>query len=112
TAHRGIDPRGYALLAFGGAGGLHAAQIADELGIKTILCPRASGVLAALGLVVSPRRRGGPRSVLLPGDARRARAIWNEASELGGQARQALSDAQAELTATYEVRYRGQSFEL
>ena len=57
TVERGIDPRRYALLAFGGAGPLHAARIADELGITTILCPRASGVLAALGLVVSPRRR-------------------------------------------------------
>ena len=68
TVQRGIDPRRYALMAFGGAGGLHAAQIADELGIDTILCPRASGVLAALGLVVSPRRRDVQRSVLLSGD--------------------------------------------
>ena len=67
TVQRGIDPRRYALMAFGGAGGLHAAQIADELGIDTILCPRASGVLAALGLVVSPRRRDVQRTVLLSG---------------------------------------------
>ena len=49
TVERGIDPRRYALLAFGGAGPLHAAAIADELGIEEIVCPRASGVLAALG---------------------------------------------------------------
>ena len=54
----------YALLAFGGAGPLHAAAIADELGITTIVCPRASGVLAALGLVVSaaPARRPAQRA--------------------------------------------------
>ena len=68
TVERGIDPRRYALLAFGGAGPLHAAAIADELGIGTIVCPRASGVLAALGLVVSPRRRDAQRSVLLSGE--------------------------------------------
>ena len=75
TVQRGIDPRRYALMAFGGAGPLHAAQIADELDIDTILCPRASGVLAALGLVVSPRRRDVQRSVLLSGESLTAEAI-------------------------------------
>ena len=67
TVERGVDPRKLALMAFGGAGGLHAAAIAEELGITKILCPRASGVLAALGLVVSERRRDAQRSVLLRG---------------------------------------------
>jgi N-methylhydantoinase A len=57
TVERGVDPRELALLAFGGAGALHAAEIADELGMSRILCPRAAGILAALGLVVSERRR-------------------------------------------------------
>ena len=56
TVERGVDPRELALLAFGGAGPLHAAAIADELGMSRILCPRASGVLAALG----PRRLRAP----------------------------------------------------
>ncbi|HEX2088173.1 MAG TPA: hydantoinase/oxoprolinase family protein, partial [Solirubrobacteraceae bacterium] len=55
TVERGVDPRGFALLAFGGAGGLHAADIADELGIGRIVCPRASGVLSALGLAAADR---------------------------------------------------------
>jgi N-methylhydantoinase A len=112
TVQRGIDPRRYALLAFGGAGGLHAAQIADELGIETILCPRASGVLAALGLVVSPRRRDVQRSVFLSGEGFSAEAIAEHVAELGEQARQALRQEDAELQPTYELRYRGQSFEL
>ena len=112
TVQRGIDPRRYALLAFGGAGPLHAAAIADELGIGTIVCPRASGVLAALGLVVSPRRRDAQRSVFLSGEALRAEALAHEVAELGGQARRALGDAGAELRAVYELRYRGQAFEL
>jgi N-methylhydantoinase A len=109
---RGIDPRRYALLAFGGAGPLHATAIAEELGIGTILCPRASGVLAALGLVVSPRRRDVQRSVFLAGDALSAEAIEQTVAELGGQARAALDESEAELGATYELRYRGQAFEL
>jgi N-methylhydantoinase A len=112
TVQRGIDPRRYALLAFGGAGPLHASAIAEELGIGTILCPRASGVLAALGLVVSPRRRDVQRSVFLAGDALSAEAIERTVAELGEQARAALDEPEAELGATYELRYRGQAFEL
>jgi N-methylhydantoinase A/oxoprolinase/acetone carboxylase beta subunit len=99
-------------MAFGGAGGLHAAHIADELGIDTILCPRASGVLAALGLVVSPGRRDVQRTVLLSGEALTAEAIADTVDELGERAREALHEPEAELHAVYELRYRGQSFEL
>jgi N-methylhydantoinase A len=103
TVERGVDPRGYALLAFGGAGGLHAAAIADELGIDRILCPRASGVLSALGLAVAERRADARRTVLggeVPTD------------ELADEARAALGDDDAELRVAHDLRYRGQSFEL
>ncbi len=112
TVQRGIDPRRYALLAFGGAGPLHAAAIADELGISEIVCPRASGVLAALGLVVSPRRRDAQRSVLLSRSELTAQAVAAAGSELGEQARAELGEPEAELRAVYELRYRGQAFEL
>ncbi len=112
TVQRGIDPRGYALLAFGGAGPLHATQIADELGIGTVLCPRASGVLAALGLVVSERRRDAQRTVLMSGERLTAESVWRVVDELAERARRELGEADAELRATYELRYEGQSFEL
>ncbi|HWF52811.1 MAG TPA: hydantoinase/oxoprolinase family protein, partial [Solirubrobacteraceae bacterium] len=113
TVQRGVDPRRYALLAFGGAGGLHAAAIADELGIDEIVCPRAGGVLAALGMVVSPRRRDVQRTVLIGGDDLSAAAIAEVTGELGATAREQLGgDEEAELSATYELRYRGQAFEL
>jgi N-methylhydantoinase A len=112
TVQRGIDPRRYALMAFGGAGPLHAAQIADELQIEKILCPRASGVLAALGLVVSARRRDVQRSVLWSGDELTAEAIADTVGDLGERAREAMHDSEAELRVVYELRYRGQSFEL
>src|SRR5262245_4316527 len=57
TVERGVDPRHYALMPFGGAGPMHAAALADELGMDRVLCPRASGVLSALGLLASERRR-------------------------------------------------------
>ena len=65
TVERGVDPRGFALLPFGGAGPMHAAAIARELEITRIVCPRAGGVLSALGLFASGRRRDTARTVLL-----------------------------------------------
>ena len=112
TVQRGIDPRRFALLPFGGAGPLHATQIADELGIDAIVCPRASGVLAAVGLVVSPRRRDVQQSVLLAGDDLTAEAVAQAVAELGRRAQRALGETDAELSATYELRYKGQAFEL
>jgi N-methylhydantoinase A len=95
TVERGVDPRDFALLAFGGAGPLHAAAIAEELGMRKILVPRASGVLSALGLAAADRRRDHARTVFLHGDDLTADAL-------------AVEDGDA----AYDVRYRGQSFEL
>ncbi|HYV17173.1 MAG TPA: hydantoinase/oxoprolinase family protein [Conexibacter sp.] len=112
TVERGIDPRDHALLAFGGAGPLHACAIADELGIARVLVPRASGVLAALGLVVAPRRRDAQRTVLRAGETLTAEAVAADVAELAQAARAALGAPEAELATTFELRYRGQAFEL
>ena len=106
TVERGVDPRELALLAFGGAGPLHAVAIAEELGMTRILCPRASGVLAALGLVVSERRRDAQRSVLLAGADLTAAALREEIAALADRA------GEGELRVRAELRYRGQAFEL
>ena len=110
TVERGVDPRGYALVAFGGAGPMHAARIAEELGITRVLCPQAAGVLSALGLVVSDRRRDRAQSVLLQGEELRADRIAAAVAGIAGEARAELPDARIEVT--YDLRYRGQSFEL
>ncbi len=116
TVQRGVDPREYALLAFGGAGPLHAAAIADELEIDEIVCPRASGVLAALGLVVSPRRRDVQQTVLVAGDQLTKEAVGTAVEDLSHRARGALGEtdgaAEARIDVVYELRYRGQAFEL
>jgi N-methylhydantoinase A len=109
TVERGIDPRRFALLPFGGAGPMHAAEIAAELEIDRILCPRAGGVLSALGLCASDRRRDTTRTVMLAGEdfsaERVAAAVEELAADLGGD-----PDARPEVT--YEMRYAGQAFEL
>jgi N-methylhydantoinase A len=112
TIERGIDPRGLTLVAFGGAGPLHAAAIVNELGITRIVAPAASGVLSALGLAVSERRRDLVESVLLTGDGLSQKAIAAAVERLGGRGRSELDAPDAELRATYELRYAGQAFEL
>ncbi|HYU59412.1 MAG TPA: hydantoinase/oxoprolinase family protein [Solirubrobacterales bacterium] len=110
TVERGVDPRDYALMPFGGAGPMHAAALADELEIDRILCPRASGVLSALGLIVSDRRRDTARTVLLSGAELSADRVTREVAELRAAAGSGLDGAEPEVV--YELRYRGQAFEL
>ena len=90
SVERGHDPADFALVAFGGAGPLHACELADELGIRTALIPEAAGVLSALGLVASEERRDAVRSYLV---------ALRDAGELP-------REGEADL------RYAGQSFEL
>jgi N-methylhydantoinase A len=111
TVERGIDPRRFALMPFGGAGPLHAAALARELGIRRILCPRASGVLCALGLAGAAPRHDVARTVMLTGDTFTADRVASEREELIGRACRALSGS-ARVRVRYELRYRGQSFEL
>jgi N-methylhydantoinase A len=111
TVERGVDPRRFALLPFGGAGPMHAAALAEELGMTRILCPRASGVLSALGLVASDRRRDAVRTVLLSG----AELTMERTRSAVDQLRDSLAEGfapEAETEVEYEMRYRGQSFEL
>jgi N-methylhydantoinase A/oxoprolinase/acetone carboxylase beta subunit len=112
TVNRGVDPRGYALLAFGGAGPLHATDIAEELGIDRVLVPQASGVLAALGLVVSPQRRDVQRSVLLSGPDLNPDSIRAHVDDLARRATAELGAEPDDVSAVFDTRYQGQSYEL
>ncbi len=94
TVEQGIDPRGFALLAFGGAGPLHACGLADALQIDRVIVPRAGGVLSALGLAAADRRRDEAQTVLLR-DLDNLEALAGDADEVA-----------------WDVRYVGQSFEL
>jgi N-methylhydantoinase A len=112
TVERGVDPRRYALLAFGGAGPLHATAIADELGIDRVLCARASGVLSALGLAVADRRADARRSVLRAGEDLTDDAVAEDVRALAEEARAALGAPEAQLRIALDLRYEGQAFEL
>ena len=110
TVERGIDPRRFALLPFGGAGPMHAVGIATELGIERVLCPRAGGVLSALGLCTSDRRRDTTRTVMLGGAELSAERIAAEVEELASRIAGEPGEAKPEVV--YEMRYAGQAFEL
>jgi N-methylhydantoinase A len=109
TVERGIDPRRFALLPFGGAGPMHAAAIAAELEIDRILCPRAGGVLSALGLCASDRRQDTARTVMLSGDRFSQERVAAAVEELISGLE---SGTEAEPEVIYEMRYAGQAFEL
>ena len=112
TVERGIDPRELALVPFGGAGPLHAAAIAEELGITRIVIPHSSGVLSALGLLVSERRRDLAESVLLAGDALARETIAAIVDRLADRGWSELGTGDADVRASYDLRYAGQAFEL
>src|SRR4051794_37541001 len=112
TVERGVDPRELALLAFGGAGALHAAAIADELDMREVLVPRASGVLSAVGLIAAERRRDLVESVLLSKEDFTADAAAEVVARLAERGREELGEPDAEIRASYDLRYAGQAFEL
>ncbi len=114
SVERGLDPADFALLAFGGAGAMHACALAEELGMRKILIPVACGVLSALGMALADLRRDYRRAVLQP---LRQLESDSEGSLLAQWADPLIRQAQADLQEptlhfSLDLRYRGQSFEL
>jgi N-methylhydantoinase A/oxoprolinase/acetone carboxylase beta subunit len=111
SVEQGVDPRGLALVAFGGAGPLHAAELAESLGMPAVVIPDRAGVLSSVGLMTSPRRRDLVRSWPAPADHRGLHealaALAEEARALvGGPA------GEASVATALDCRYPGQSHEL
>ena len=110
SVERGLDPREFALLAFGGAGGMHACALAEELGMETVLIPRAGGVLSALGLAISDLRRDYVRPYLVDLEEADKGEFEEKFEDMESTAAKDLEDP--EHTRRADLRYRGQSFEL
>ena len=122
SLERGYDPRDYALVAFGGAGGLHGCRLAENLQLKRVLIPRFPGLLSAVGMLRADARRLYSRSVLWPlqevlkgGGTEELRRVL---AELESQAREEMKGEEDEdeselfLKWTGSFRYQGQSFSL
>jgi N-methylhydantoinase A len=107
SVERGEDPREATLIAFGGAGPLHACPVADELGVRRVVAPPAAGVLAALGLVMAGERRDYVQTVLTAvGDGLLAARL----EPLRQRAEREIPGAP--LSAAADCRYAGQSHSL
>lgn len=113
SVEEGADPRQAVIVAFGGAGGLHASRLARRLGIEKVLIPPLSGVFSALGLLLSSPRADSARTVMLAEDE----------TDLAGEINRVLAEAKrsfertfgsepSETAANADVRYVGQSHEL
>jgi N-methylhydantoinase A/oxoprolinase/acetone carboxylase beta subunit len=108
SVERGVDPKGLALVAFGGAGPLHACALADALGMAAVVVPPRAGVLSAAGLLAAPRQVDLVRSWPHPSDHRGAeRAVH----DLARDARKPLGH-EAIVETSFDCRYTGQSHEL
>jgi len=117
SVERGHDPRAFALLPFGGAGPLHATDVAKSLGITKCLVPFAPGILCAQGLIVSDLRETFVRTAVTPLDDKRRDEVRTRIGELKAQAdkwfdAEHVEPANRGTEIVLDARYVGQNFEL
>ena len=115
SLNRGVDPRNYTLLAFGGSGGLHVCALAEGLGIRRALVPIHSGVLSALGMIAAPRRRELSRTLigpLLNQDPAQLLTTLDSliAHGLADLQNEGLSSTEVTIDKGVDLRYQGQSY--
>ena len=117
SVERGHDPRQFALLPFGGAGGLHAVDLARALRIPTIIAPVAPGALSAVGVLVADVIKDQSRTVMFTYEAKSIARLGKVFGELEREAMAVLraegfARARQRHERSLAMRYRGQSFEL
>jgi N-methylhydantoinase A len=116
SVERGHDPREFVLVSFGGAGGLHACELARGSGIRTVLIPRQASTLSAHGMLVADPTRDFVQTVMLSGETRSAE-LAGQFSALEAEGRRILEaegvpTELVEIVRELDLRYRGQSYEL
>jgi N-methylhydantoinase A/oxoprolinase/acetone carboxylase beta subunit len=117
SVQRGYDPREFTLLAFGGAGGMHACEIADSLEIGTVIVPEHAGVLSALGMLLADARKDYSQTILKPSNAI---TFADLQKYLGPLIEQAQADLALEgfapqsilIECSLDIRYQGQAYEI
>ena len=117
SLERGYDPRDFTLVCFGGAGGMHAADLARALGLPRVLIPRAAGTLSALGMLLADVVRDYSRTVLLPVMQFEAATVEQAFRELEERAhREFAAEGHAadavRIERSVDMRYVGQGYEL
>jgi N-methylhydantoinase A len=117
SVERGYDPRDYALVAFGGAGPLHAGRLARELEIPRVLVPAIPGILCAYGLLVADLRTDFSRTQVIPVTVESLDIMNNSYRDLGAESerwfdREELSADERRTRRIADMRYVGQNYEL
>jgi N-methylhydantoinase A len=117
SVQRGHDPRDYTLMAFGGAGPLHAARLAIELDMKRVLVPRNPGILCAMGLLLTDLRADFAATRLMPATAASVADVAQAFEGLVARAEEwfaheEIAEGDRGLTRTADIRYAGQNYEL
>lgn len=117
SVQRGFDPRDFTLLAFGGAGGMHACEIAATLNVDTVFAPRHAGVLSALGMLLADVTKDYSLTILKRTDAISLDEIVSCFGPLVEQAARDLENEgftgeRAVIERSVDVRYVGQSYEI
>jgi len=117
SVQRGYDPRDYALMAFGGAGPLHAARLAKSLDMKRVIVPLTPGTLCALGLLLTDLRTDFAVSRVAPLDDAAIARLDADFAQLDAQAadwfaRERIAPDRQMLARSADLRYLGQNYEL
>ncbi len=110
SVERGYDPREFALVAFGGAGPLHACALAKALRIPRVLVPNLPGALSAVGILLADTVRDYSKTVMLAADADLERHFGGLEASANEELRS--EEARAAATRSMDLRYRGQGYEL
>ncbi len=114
---KGLDPRDFALLSFGGAGGLHATSVADALGISEVIFPVGASTFSAFGILFSDITHDLARSRVLPADRNALAFLAKVLAELRREgdallAEDGVAETDRSAAVSVDMRYRGQAFEL
>ncbi len=112
SMERGVDPRSLSLVAFGGAGGLHACALAEELGCLDVVFPSEPGVLSAEGILFAPREAWATRSCFLDSEQWKTGVLDELLSTARARAETTLGCPATSREALADLRYRGQTFTL
>jgi N-methylhydantoinase A/oxoprolinase/acetone carboxylase beta subunit len=117
SVERGRDPRGFALVAFGGAGGMHACEIAASLEMETVIVPRYAGVLSAMGMMLADVRKDYSRTLLRLAEECEAEVLEQHFAPMVEQAiadleQEGFAAHEVEIERVFDVRYRGQAYEI
>lgn len=114
---KGLDPRDFALLSFGGAGGLHATNVADALGIREVIFPTDASTFSAFGILFSDITHDLARSRVMPADGNAIPFLVETLAMLRAEgdamlAEDGVPEADRSAATAIDMRYRGQAFEL